>query len=88
LIDTNTGDKLELIYIECGRRYTVGITKNGKVFSWGDNSNGQLGHGDREARSVPTKVEALDGIVFIKVSCGGLHTAALTDKGELLTWYV
>jgi alpha-tubulin suppressor-like RCC1 family protein len=88
LTDTNTGDKIELIQIKCGGNHTVGITKNGKVVSWGWNSNGQLGHGDEEDRSVPTKVEALDGIVFIKASCGMLHTAAFTDKGELLTWYV
>jgi alpha-tubulin suppressor-like RCC1 family protein len=88
LTDTNTGDKIELIQIECGGCHTVGLTKNGKVVSWGDNRSGQLGHGDEEARNVPTKVEALDGMVIIKVSCGGWHTAVLTDKGELLTWYV
>jgi hypothetical protein len=33
------------------------------------------------------KVEALDGTVFIKISCGEYNTFAITDKGELLTWY-
>jgi alpha-tubulin suppressor-like RCC1 family protein len=89
LTDTrNTGDKIELIQIECGCRHTVGITKEGQVVSWGDNYYGQLGHGDRKESRVPIKVEALDGRVFIKVSCGAKHTAAITDKGELLTWYV
>jgi RCC1 and BTB domain-containing protein len=88
LTDTNAGDKIELIQIECGTWYTVGITKNGEVFSWGDNTDGQLGHGDKKERSVPTKVTALDGIVIIKISCGRYHTAAISDKGELLTWYV
>jgi alpha-tubulin suppressor-like RCC1 family protein len=88
LTDTNTGDKIELIHIECGGNHTVGLTKNGQVVSWGCNDYGQLGHGDEKERRVPTKVKALDGRVIIKVSCGAFHTVAITDKGELLTWYV
>ena len=89
LIDPNTGHKLELIHIECGGWHTIGVTKNGQVVSWGRNFYGQLGRGDRIGSDVrPTKVEALDGRVIIKVSCGTHHTAVITDKGELLTWYV
>jgi alpha-tubulin suppressor-like RCC1 family protein len=89
LLKTITGDKLlELIQIECGNECTVGLTKNGEVLSWGANDYGQLGHGDTKYRRVPTKVEGLDGIVFIKITCGEYHTAAITNKGELLTWYV
>jgi alpha-tubulin suppressor-like RCC1 family protein len=88
LLDTNTGDKLEWIQIEFGGHHTVGLTKNGKVFTWGLNGYGQLGHGDRKGRSVPTKVESLDELVITNISCGGNHSSALTDKGEILTWYV
>ena len=90
LLDPNTtGDKLELIQIECGGHHTVGLTKNGEVFTWGDNSCGELGHGDLGGRrSVPTKVESLDGLVIAKISCGSEHTAAVTYNGEILTWYV
>ena len=68
--------------------HTAGLTKNGEVFTWGANSNGQLGHGDRRNRTVPTKVASLAGLVITQISCGGFYTAALTDKGELLTWCV
>jgi alpha-tubulin suppressor-like RCC1 family protein len=91
LLDTNTtNDKLEeWMQIVCGNYYTVGLTKNGEVFTWGGQSNhGQLGHGDKKSRSVPTKVESLDGLVITKISCGAFHTAALIDKGDVLTWYV
>ena len=71
--DPINGDKLEWIQIECGYSNTVGLTKNGDVFSWG---------------SVPTKVEGLEGIAISKISSGAFHTAAITDEGELLTWYV
>jgi alpha-tubulin suppressor-like RCC1 family protein len=90
LLDTNTtdGTKLEWTQIVCGRYYTVGLTKMGEVFTWGLNDWGQLGHGDWNERTIPTKVAALAGLVVIKISCGSIHIAALTDKGEILTWYV
>jgi alpha-tubulin suppressor-like RCC1 family protein len=88
LLDPNTGHKLELIQIKCGGYHTVGLTKNDQVFSWGGNDCGQLGHGDREERRVPTKVAGLHGLVIIKISSGRWHTVAITDKGELYTWYV
>jgi alpha-tubulin suppressor-like RCC1 family protein len=74
--------------VEGGGGHTVGLTKKGKVFSWGENNCGQLGHGDQEDRSVPTTIAGLDGLVIIQISCGDFHMAALTDKVELLTWYV
>ena len=86
MLDPITGDKLEWIQIEFGYDYTVGLTKNGDVFSWGNNYRGKLGHG--EYRSIPTKVAGLAGKVITKISCGVFHNAAITDKGELLTWYV
>ena len=88
LLDPNTGDNLQLIQIKCGGQFTVGVAKNGQVVSWGANGYGQLGHGDYKQRSIPTKVEALDGLVITKISCGYTHAAALTDEGEIFTWYV
>ena len=74
--------------IVCEFWHTVELTKNGEVFTWGSNSWGELGHGDKKDRRVPTKVESLDGLVITKISCGPQHTAVLTDNGEILTWYV
>jgi alpha-tubulin suppressor-like RCC1 family protein len=81
-------DNPEWTQIECGKYHTVGLTKNGEVFSWGDNSYGQLGHFDKRSRDTPTRVLSLAGFVVIKISCGDHHTAALTDKGDIFTWYV
>ena len=71
-----------------GGWHTVALTKEGKVFTWGDNDDGQLGHGDYEHRHIPTKVESLDGLVIVKIACGVYHTIAITDDGDAYTWYV
>ena len=78
----------EWTQIDCGQYHTVGLTKKGEVFTWGSNDIGQLGHGGRKSRIVPTKVAGLDGLVITQISCGANHTAALTDKGEVFTWCV
>jgi alpha-tubulin suppressor-like RCC1 family protein len=87
-LNTITDDKLEWIQIVCGGWHTIGLTKKGEVFTWGNNGSGQLGHGDNDERTIPTKVAGLDGLFIIQISCGNSHTAALTDKGEIFTWYV
>ena len=71
-----------------GGYHTVALTKEGKVFTWGYNYNGQLGHGDRQERHIPTKVESLDGLVIVKIACGVYHTIAIADDGDAYTWYV
>ena len=78
----------EWTQIACGGDYTAALTKKGEVFTWGLNDSDQLGHGDKKNRKIPTKVAGLVGLVITQISCGTYHTAALTGKGELLTWCV
>ena len=78
----------EWTQIVVGFYHTAALTKEGKLFTWGRNSYGQLGHGDKEHRQIPTKVESLDGLVIVKIACGQYHTIAITDDGDAYTWYV
>lgn len=48
---------------------------------------GRLGLGTLESAFAPVRVEgALSGLQVRMVSCGGMHTAAVTDDGALYTW--
>ena len=85
---TCTSDSAEWIQVACGFKASAGLTRNGEVYTWGRNYDGQLGHGDKVSRNIPTKVKGLNGIVIIQISCGAWHMAAVSDKGELFTWYV
>ena len=37
----------------------IALDTNGKVYSWGNNEYGQLGHGDCRDRKLPTQILAL-----------------------------
>lgn len=88
LLETCTGDNPRWTQVACGVDHTVGLTEKGEVYTCGSNKNGQLGHGDKGARDTPTRVVSLDGVVVVEIACGNRYTAALTDKGEIFTWYV
>lgn len=58
---------------------------SGKLFTWGDGDKGRLGHGDKEAKLVPTCVAALVEPNFCQVACGHSLTVALTTTGHVYT---
>ncbi len=49
-----------------GEDHVTVVTTERMVYTWGDNSKGQLGHGDLEYRNRPRLVEALKGKSIIR----------------------
>lgn len=50
--------------------HQLALTVDERVYSWGDNTHGQLGHGDRRVRTVPTLVDALQGKGVSRLAAG------------------
>ena len=67
----------------------LAITKPGKVYSWGYNSNGELGHGSTtpSPNPNPTKIAKLDQFQVKQVTCGYNHSMALTRDGKVSLHY-
>eukprot|EP01095_Lingulamoeba_sp_RSL-Kostka_P008375 TRINITY_DN2781_c1_g1_i1.p1 TRINITY_DN2781_c1_g1~~TRINITY_DN2781_c1_g1_i1.p1 ORF type:complete len:604 (+),score=224.26 TRINITY_DN2781_c1_g1_i1:84-1895(+) len=76
----------KVIYIACGYVTTAAITSQGNVYVWGGNEKGQLGHGDRESKIIPTQIEELQGIGICQIACATWHTAAISVSGDVYTW--
>ncbi|XP_033941073.1 protein RCC2 homolog [Gymnodraco acuticeps] len=57
------------------------MTTEGKLWSWGRNEKGQLGHGDTKRLEAPKLIEALADQVIVAAACGRNHTLALTENG-------
>jgi len=51
----------QVVHVAAGRYYTLSITADGSLFSWGANGSGQSGVGDTESRRVPTLITGLGG---------------------------
>ncbi|XP_004703483.2 probable E3 ubiquitin-protein ligase HERC6 [Echinops telfairi] len=66
---------LGVTYISCGYEHTAVLTQDGKVFTFGDNSFGQLGHNCTAEKRGPQPVEGIDGLVS-QIDCGCYHTIA------------
>jgi alpha-tubulin suppressor-like RCC1 family protein len=57
------------------------------VFSWGKNSDGQLGLGKGIAsQAEPQCVRSLEGIPLAQVAAGGAHSFALSFSGTSFGW--
>jgi alpha-tubulin suppressor-like RCC1 family protein len=63
---------------------SMALSLAGNLYTWGDNSYGQLGQGDLINRDNPIKVNIGKKINSISVNWGKM--AAVTEKGELYIW--
>jgi alpha-tubulin suppressor-like RCC1 family protein len=73
--------------IAAGSNFSLAITEQGDLLSFGENSKGQLGLGTTESTGVPTPVPGL-GQVFA-VAAGGDHVLALSEQTgsrQLFVW--
>ncbi|XP_065681888.1 uncharacterized protein LOC100207375 isoform X1 [Hydra vulgaris] len=78
-------NKIQITEVSVGLGHLAVISTERGIFTWGDNSFGQLGVGDNEPRNQPTEIESLRGKCVISVACGNYFTAFLTDNGLVLT---
>jgi len=65
---------------------TVAILANGSVWTWGNNSRGQLGNGGTASSDVPLRVSVPAGVTFVKVNSGGYACYAIDSSGRLWAW--
>ncbi|XP_037491420.1 PH, RCC1 and FYVE domains-containing protein 1 isoform X2 [Jatropha curcas] len=77
---------LDVQQIACGMRHLALVTRQGEVFTWGEESGGRLGHGIEKDFSSPKLVEFLAVTNVDFVACGEYHSCAVSTVGDLYTW--
>ncbi|KAG6679170.1 hypothetical protein I3842_14G116700 [Carya illinoinensis] len=77
---------LDVQNIACGGRHAALVTKQGEIFSWGEEFGGRLGHGVDSDVLQPKLIDALSSTNIELVACGEYHTCAVTLSGDLYTW--
>jgi len=77
---------IKIKQVTCGNEHVILLSESGMVFTFGNGSRGQLGHGNVEPQDKPKLVEALEGIEIKSVAAGGWHTLALSETLDLYVW--
>ncbi|OMJ68772.1 hypothetical protein SteCoe_33692 [Stentor coeruleus] len=67
-----------IMSLACGTNHVLALTAEGTVYSWGDNSYGQLGLNDIKSRVVPEQIPDLKKVV--RISAGNEYSFALVAK--------
>lgn len=82
-------DGVPLLATAAGSGHSLALAADGKVHSWGANSQGQLGRGDTLKDPTPRPVDpggVLAGREVIALAAGGSHSLALLDCGKVASW--
>lgn len=88
-------DRIRIVQVSAGGglvrvAHSLLLTSTGRVLSFGTGQYGALGHGFSAAKQLPdclrpTPIAGLPGRC-IAVSAGELHSAAVTEDGDVYTW--
>ncbi|ETE65760.1 putative E3 ubiquitin-protein ligase HERC3, partial [Ophiophagus hannah] len=70
--------------VACGKNHSVFLLEDGKVYTCGLNTKGQLGH-ERQGGK-PEQINALADQHIVHVACGESHNVVLSDQGQLFSW--
>lgn len=80
-----------IISISAGSTHSCALSESGKLFTWGRNDMGQLGHRDStmdiySLDAFPRPVEDFENDHVEFATCGKGRTAAITKSGLLYLW--
>jgi len=73
-----------IVAISAGGSHSVALKSDGTVWTWGYNTDGELGDGTTTQRISPVQVPAFSGVVA--VAAGNGHTMALKGDGSVWVW--
>ncbi|XP_038839538.1 probable E3 ubiquitin-protein ligase HERC3 [Salvelinus namaycush] len=77
----------QVTQVACGDQHSISLTQDGQVFTWGQNTSGQLGLGWGEPSAMsPKPLKSLSGIPLVQITAGGDHSFALSLSGAVFGW--
>jgi hypothetical protein len=75
---------IPIISVSCGLKFCLALSCLGDVYSWGENTHGQLGLGDCFARPLPAKIP---GLPFIKsINSSNRNSIAVDIDDKIFVW--
>lgn len=83
-IPQRVGTESDWADVALGSTFTLGLKRDGSLYSWGGNQSGELGLGDTTNRAVPTRIGTASD--WRAIAAGARHAVALKNDGSLWTW--
>jgi len=86
-VPTRIGDATDWKAVSAGSYHSLAIKKDGSLWAWGYNREGQLGDGtagNYHHKSTPVRVGAAND--WKAISAGGEHSLAIKTDGSLWAW--
>jgi alpha-tubulin suppressor-like RCC1 family protein len=83
-VELRMPNDLPVTQVTCGKGFSLAVTEDGTLFSWGENSDGQLGRGETTNQNTPQKVNLSD-VLFM--SAGRDHVYAKTPTATYAWGY-
>ncbi|KAK7912664.1 hypothetical protein WMY93_012875 [Mugilogobius chulae] len=72
--------------VACGTQFSVALTKDGKVYTFGQDRLIGLPEGRARNHNRPQQVPALSGVQVTDVAVGAEHSLVLSSTGDVYTW--
>ena len=85
---TPTGTGTGFIQTAAGGSHSMALDRDGNIWTWGNNSKGQLGRtpDDNNPADRPGPAATPAGVAFIAISAGTDHSMAIDNEGNTWTW--
>ncbi len=76
--------------VDAGAAFSIALKNDNTVWTWGANTNGQLGDNSTTTRTTPVQVVGAGGVGFLtnvtSISAGASHTLAVKSDGTVWAW--
>eukprot|EP01084_Bolivina_argentea_P103938 186151_1 len=78
-------NNIKIKQIAAGLHYSLALSVDGKIYSWGYNVSAQCGYGQsQKAILIPRQIQSLNDIKTIQ--CGSNHSMAIDINNEVFMW--
>jgi len=74
-------NNIKIIKVACGGSHSLALSETNQVYSWGNGSNGKLGHGsDQSEQKIPKLIEFFKGKRVIDIAAGIDNSFVLVEN--------
>jgi alpha-tubulin suppressor-like RCC1 family protein len=83
LVRTFVRLNVKIVKIAAGSYHVLALDDSGQVWTWGSNSEGQLGVGDLSQRNQPVQITFFSQINVVQIAAGAYHSLFLSEMAAV-----